>query len=37
LQRLQDHGLAYCIVRGQGPERARLAQDFLAGVDFGHR
>jgi len=37
LRRLQDHGLAYCIVRGQGPERARLAQDFLTGVDFGHR
>ncbi len=37
LQRLQDHGLGYFIVQGQGPDRARLAQDFLAGVDFAHR
>lgn len=37
LQRLEDHGLAYCMVRGHGPERARLAQDFLARVDSRHR
>jgi nicotinamide riboside kinase len=37
LQRLQDHGLGYFIVQGQGPDRARLAQYFLAGVDFAHR
>lgn len=37
LQRLEDHGLGYFVVRGQGPERARLAQDFLSGVDFAHR
>jgi len=37
LQRLQDHGIGYLVVRGQGSQRARLAQDFLTGVDFGHR
>lgn len=37
LERLQDGGIGYFLVRGHGPDRARFARDLLAGVDFDHR
>ena len=34
---LSDHALPYFPVKGRGEVRARLAAQFLAGVDFVHR
>lgn len=37
VQTMQAYGLPYFLIQGQGHRRALLAEQFITGVDFGHR